>query len=79
MASIRYEVMSMAEIIGRFKSEWVLLEDPETTENLEVKGGRVLYHSKNRDEVYRKVRSLKPRHSAIIFTGKLPEDMVVVL
>ena len=73
------EVMSLVEIQTRFKSEWVLLEDPETTESLEVKSGRVLWHSKDRDEVYRKARELRPKHSAILYTGTLPEDMVVVL
>lgn len=69
----------MAEILGRFASEWVLLEDPETTESLEVKCGTVLWHSKDRDEVYRKARELRPRHSAIIYAGNLPEEMIVVL
>lgn len=73
------EVMSMAEIQARFESEWILLEDPETTETLEVKSGKVLWHSKDRDEVYRKARELRPKHSAILYTGKLPEDMAVVL
>lgn len=73
------EVISLAEIKKRFKSEWVLLEEPETTETLEVTSGRVLWHSKDRDEVYRKARALRPRHSAIIFTGVLPKDAVVVL
>lgn len=73
------EVMSLMEIQTRFASEWVLLEDPETAESLEVKGGKVLCHSKDRDEVYRKARELRPRHSAIIYTGTLPEEMVVVL
>lgn len=73
------EVMPLAEIQARFKSEWVLLEDPETAASLEVKGGKVLWHSKDRDEVYRKARELRPRHSAIIYTGTLPEEMVVVL
>lgn len=73
------EVMSLAEIRDRFESEWVLLEDPEATEILEVTGGRVLWHSRDRDEVYRKARTLQPRHSAIIYTGTLPEDAVVVL
>lgn len=73
------EVMSMAEIKDRFESEWVLIGEPETTETLEVTGGRVLCHSKDRDEVYRKARALKPKHSAIIYTGMLPEDAVVVL
>jgi len=73
------EVMSLVEIRDQFKSEWVLLEDPETTESLEVKGGKVLWHSKDRDEVYRKARELRPKHSAILYTGVLPENMVVVL
>jgi len=73
------EILSLSEIEVRFQSEWVLLEDPETTESLEVRGGRVLWHSKDRDEVYRKARELRPRHSAILYTGKLPKDVVVVL
>ena len=73
------EVMSQAEIATRFESEWVLLEDPETTDALEVKSGKVLWHSKDRDEVYRKARELRPRHSAILYTGTLPEGMVIVL
>jgi len=73
------EVISLAEIQTRFKSEWVLLGDPETTESLEVRGGKVLWHSKDRDEVYRKARELRSRHSAILYTGALPKEMVVVL
>ena len=72
-------IISIAEIKDRFKSEWVLLEDPETIDSLEVKGGKVLWHSKDRDEVYRKARELRPKHSAILYTGRLPEKMVVVL
>ncbi len=73
------EVMSLAEIHARFESEWVLLEDPDTTESMEVKGGKLLWHSKDQDEVYRKARELRPKHSAILYTGKLPEDTAVVL
>lgn len=73
------EVMSLAEIRARFESEWVLLEDPETTESLQVKAGKVLCHSKDRDEVYRKARELRPKHSAIVYTGTLPQDTAVLL
>jgi hypothetical protein len=73
------EVMSLVEMKALFGSEWILIEDPETTESLEVKGGKVLWHSKDRDEVYRKARELGPKHSAIWYTGTLPEEMVVVL
>jgi len=73
------EIMSLVEMKAKFKSEWILLEDPETTESLEVKSGKVLWHSKDRDEVYRKARELGPKHSAILYTGTIPEEMVVVL
>jgi hypothetical protein len=46
------EVTSLAAIRKQFDSEWVLLEDPVTDESLQVKSGRVLWHSKDRDEVY---------------------------
>jgi len=73
------DIISVAEIKVRFESEWVLLEDPETIDSLEVRGGKVLWHSKDRDEVYRKARELRPKHSAILYTGRLPEKMVIVL
>ena len=73
------ETISFAEIQKKFDSEWILLKDPETEESLKVKSGKVLWHSKDRDEVYRKARELKPKHSAFIYTGKLPQDTVIVL
>lgn len=72
-------IMTILEIQSQFASEWILLEDPETTETLEVKSGKVLWHSKDRDELYRKAREFRPKHSAILYTGRLPEEMVVVL
>jgi len=44
------EVLTIAEIQSRFDSEWVLVEDPQTNEALEVQSGTVCYHSKDRDE-----------------------------
>jgi len=73
------EMMSIGEIHARFQSEWVLLEDPETTESLEVTSGRLLWHSKDRDEVYRKATELRPKHSAIFYTGPLPNYAVIIL
>ena len=72
-------IMTISEIQTQFVSEWILLEDPDTSETLEVKSGKVLWHSKDRDELYRKARELRPKHSAILYTGQLPEEMVVVL
>jgi len=72
-------IMTYAEISKQFDSEWVLLEDPETGPDLAVKTGEVLWHSKSRDEVYRKARELHPKHSALLYVGKIPADVAVVL
>ncbi len=71
--------MTIEEIESQFDSEWVLIEDPKTDEELKVVGGRVLHHSTDRDEVYRKAVSLRPKRSALIYTGEIPEDTAVVL
>ena len=72
-------VMTVAEIESRFTSEWVLVENPEMNESLEVQGGKVLYHSKDRDEVYRKAVELRPKRFAMLYTGTIPENTAIVL
>ena len=72
-------VMTIGEIESEFDSEWVLVDEPETNEQLEVLKGKVIHHSKDRDEVYRKAVSLRPKRSAILYTGRIPEGTVVVL
>lgn len=71
--------LSMAEIEERFQSEWVLLEDPETTPMLEILRGKVVCHSKDRSEVYRTAMKLRPKSSAIFYAGPLPEDVGYLL
>lgn len=73
------EILSLPDIKERYESEWVLVEDPQLNEQLEVLGGRVLCHSKDRDEVYQKAVELRPKHSAILYTGTIPQGTAVVL
>ncbi len=72
------ERLSKAEIESLFDSEHVLLDDPETDENLEVLGGTVVDHSKDEDEVYRKAADLRLKRVAFLYTGKFPEDLVLI-
>ena len=73
------EVLTLAEIKSRFDSEWVLVADPELDASLEVARGRVIWHSKDRDEVYQKAVELRPQHSAFLYTGRIPEGTAVIL
>ena len=73
------EVLTIAQIEGQFESEWVLIEEPLTNEALEVQSGRVRWHSKDREEVYRKAVEMRPKRFAILHTGKMPEGTEIVL
>lgn len=72
-------VLTLKQIEDRFESEWVLVEDPETNDALEVQSGKVRWHSKDRDEVYRKAIELRPKRFAMLYTGKIPKDTAIVL
>lgn len=72
-------VLTLKQIEDRFESEWVLVEDPETNDALEVQSGKVRWHSKDRDEVYRKAVELRPKRFAMLYTGKIPKDTAIVL
>ena len=73
------EVMTVPEIEARFNSEWVLLEDVQVNEAGEIASGTVLYHSKDRDQVDRKLLELRPRRFATLYTGKMPANTAIVL
>lgn len=73
------EILTIAQIDAQFQSEWVLIEEPRTDEALEVQSGKVRWHSKDREEVYRKVLEIHPKRFAILYTGKMPRDTAIVL
>mgnify|MGYP001573312155 CR=1 FL=1 len=73
------KVLTIAQIEAQFQSEWVLVEEPQTNEALEVQRGKVRWHSKDRDEVYRKAVELRPKRFAVLYTGQMPEGTAIVL
>lgn len=73
------KTLTIAEIESQFDSEWVLVEDPRTNDDLEVQSGKVLYHSKNRDEFDRGVLEFHPKRFAVLFTGEPQKNMEFVL
>jgi hypothetical protein len=73
------ELLPIEEIEARYAPDWVLIGEPQTGEDLSVRAGKVLFHSANRDEVYRKARELKPGRFAVRYLGTWPEDVAFVL
>ena len=73
------EVLTIDEIKTRFAPDWVLIGEPQTDENQRLLAGKVLFHSRDRDEVYRKAIELRPGHFAFRYLGELPDDVAFVL
>ena len=72
-------LLTIAQIEATFASGWVLVEDPEVNDALEVQSGKVRWHSKDREEVYRQAVTLRPKRFAVLYTGRMPEDTAIVL
>ena len=74
-----YEALSIEEINARFDGEWVMLIDPLHGEGYKVLGGRLVCHSKDREEVHNKGVELRPKSCAFLYIGKPDKDMVFML
>lgn len=74
------EILTMKEIEARFPSEWVLLTDPHLNEYQEILSGRLVCHSKDRDEIHRQAMALPlPRHIAVFYTGPVPAPGTAII
>lgn len=73
------EVLTWEQIRDLYNGEWVLLEDPQAGEDMQVIGGKLLWHSKSRDELGHKALELRPRHAAVLFVGSQPDGAVFLL
>ena len=73
------EIMTMSEIEKQFDNEWILLEDPVLDEHKQVAGGKLLFHSKDRDAVYEAATRFRPKHGAFLYTGPMPDNIAINL
>ncbi len=73
------EILTIAEIKARYAPDWVLIGDPQTDESQRLNAGVVLFHSPDREAVYRRAIELRPGNFAFRYLGEMPEDMAFVL
>ena len=73
------EVLTRAEMEERFQCESLLIDDPEVDEHLEVLQGRVVRHSLDGDKVYQVGAELRLGHTASLYIGDEPDDVLFVL
>ena len=73
------KVLTMRQLETRFSGEWVLLVNSVQSRESEIVRGELVFPSKDRSDVHRRALKRLDDHTAILYVGKLPEDLVVVL
>ena len=74
------KVLTWEEIEQRFDGEWVVIDEPELTDELEIVRGRVVYHGDDKEAAERAVSRLDLRDFAVWFLGeRIPKDVVAIL
>ena len=73
------EILIMEEIEQKFDGEWVLIEDVETDEKLEVVRGKVVFHGKDKDALHEIEMKSKSNHLATLYIGGIDPKMEFVL
>ena len=73
------EILTMEEIEKKFDGEWVLIEDVETDEKLEVVRGKVTYHGKDKDKLHQRAMKSKSQHIATFYIGRSDPKMEFLL
>ncbi len=71
--------MKWENIIKKYKDEWVLIEAIEVDDNFNLMSGEVIAHSKDKADIYERVVNIKGKKLYIEYTGKIPEEIAVVL
>ncbi len=67
---IMSDTLTMEEIESRFDGEWVLIEDVETDEKLEIVRGKVVYHGDDKEVLHQKAMKSESDHLATLFIGR---------
>lgn len=74
---MRKKVERVETIKKRFRKEWLLIGDYKTDKMNRIVQGVLIAHSKNRDDIYRKLRRYK-KPLAIQYSGPIPKDLAVM-
>ena len=74
------DLLTLKEIEARYPESWILIDQPETDAYQRVLGGKVIFTSPDRDEVYRRAQALPiPRNIAFHCTKKRDPRMAYIL
>ncbi len=74
--SVRVETISSLK--KRYPKEWLLLTNVTADELTRPVKGKLVAHSKNRDDIYDRLARTRAKSVSVEYTGNVPKDLVVV-
>ena len=72
------KVEEISTIKRRYPKEWLLLTNVVADKLTRPIKGRLVAHSKNRDDIYDRLTRIRAGSVCVEYTGKIPKDLVVV-
>ena len=72
------KVEDITKIKRRYPKEWLLLTNVVADELTRPIKGKLVAHSKNRDDIHDRLARVRAGSVCIEYTGKTPKDLVVV-
>lgn len=66
--------MNIEEIKKKHKDEWVLVEVTKCDELGQPIEGKVIAHSKNRDDTYKAMKKFAEKRTYHFYTGEIPKE-----
>ncbi len=71
-------VQTLSTLKRRYPKEWLLLTDVTADELTRPVKGKLVAHSKNRDDIYDRLARIRAKSTCVTYTGEIPKDLVVV-
>ncbi len=70
--------MDIEEIKRQYRDEWVLMEVTKSDDKGNPLEGKVVSHSRNRDDTYNSMKKIMIKNLAHFYTGEIPKKGYVV-
>lgn len=71
-------IQPISTLKKRYPKEWLLLTHVTADELTRPIKGKLVAHSKNRDDIYDRLSHLRARSMCITYTGPIPKDLIVI-
>lgn len=71
-------VQTIQALKRRYPKEWLLLTHVTADELTRPVKGELVAHSKNRDDIYDRLSSLRAKSVCVTYTGPIPKDLTVI-